>query len=59
MAELVDSLVANEAVAIDILEWSLTDTRLARERCAVRDRAVAIALEKVEVFASVIGFSDR
>ena len=58
VADLVDALAVHETVAIDSLEWSLTDARLAHERSEVRTRAVADALEKAEVLTAAIGLGS-
>lgn len=57
VGELVDALAAHELVAIDSLEWSLTDARLELERRDVRARAVAAARAKAEVLAEAIGLT--
>lgn len=56
VSDLVDALAAHESAAIDSLEWSLTDARLAHERAEVRTAAVAEALAKAESLAAAIGF---
>lgn len=56
--ELVDALAAHDLVAIDSLEWSLTDARLAREQRDVRARAVADARAKAEVLAESVGLGS-
>ena len=58
VAELVDALAAHDLVAIDSLEWSLTDARLEREQRDVRARAVADALAKAEVLAASVGLGS-
>lgn len=58
VAELVDALAAHDLVAIDSLEWSLTDARLAREQRDVRARAVADARAKAEVLAESVGLGS-
>ncbi|MBX9471248.1 SIMPL domain-containing protein [Microcella sp.] len=58
VAELIDDLASHDLVAIDSLEWSLTDARLAREQRDVRARAVADARAKAEVLAESVGLGS-
>jgi len=51
VAEIVDHLAAHELVAIDGLEWTLTDARLEIERHRALARAVAAARAKAEALA--------
>lgn len=55
LPELVDALAVYDLVAIDSLEWSLTDARLELELREVRARAVADARAKAEVLAESVG----
>lgn len=54
-AALVDALVTESLLAVDGIEWSLTDASLAAARASVRQRAVADALEAAETLASAVG----
>ena len=54
-AELVDALAADPIVTIDGVEWSLTDSALARAQAEVRTRAVTDALGKAVVLAAAVG----
>lgn len=58
VAELVDALAAHELLAIDSLEWSLTDARLELEMRDARARAVADARAKAEVLAEAVGLTS-
>ncbi len=58
VSELIDALAARELVAIDSLEWSLTDARLELEQRDVRARAVAAARAKAEVLAEAVGLTS-
>lgn len=55
VAAVVDALAAEPLAAIDGVEWTLTDASLARARAAVRQGAVADALEAAETLASAVG----
>ena len=54
-AELVDALAADPLVAIDAIEWTLTDATLARTQSDVRTLAVADAISKAVVLAAAVG----
>lgn len=58
VAELVDALSVHPSVAIDGLEWSLTDARLASARSEARTLAVGDALGRAQVLAAAVGRSE-
>lgn len=58
VSEIVDALAAHEHLAIESLEWSLTDARLELEQRDVRARAVAAARAKAEVLAESAGLAS-
>jgi hypothetical protein len=58
VAELVDTLAGHGTVAIDALEWSLTDARLAAAQSEVRTLAVGDALGRAQVLAAAVGRSE-
>jgi len=55
---LIGALVEHDLLAVDGLEWSLTDARLELETRDVRARAVSDALAKAEVLAASIGLES-
>lgn len=55
---LIGALVEHDLVAIDGIEWALTDARLELETREARTRAVADARAKAEVLATAIGLGS-
>lgn len=55
---LIGALIEHELVAIDGIEWAVTDARLELETRDARTRAVADARAKAEVLAAAIGLGS-